>query len=419
MGNHIVKKGENLSQIATQYETNWEDIAEANGLKNPNLIVPGQSLIIPSTNSTSSSGLPKFNNVSWDNSTQGAGALTDYNNAKSDVDSYEKAEWSDAEKYNNLIKEYEDKPAFTYDFNGDALYQQYKDKYIEQGKLAMADTMGQAAAMTGGYGNSYAASVGNQAYQAYLGQLNDIIPELYQLAYNKDRDERNDLLTEIELLRGERDHHDATEEDRYDKLIDKYGIASDAYYKGADIYNADRDTQNSLEQLAWENTLKQKEFDMTEEEHNAKMEAYNTSGDDTQYQSQGTYKGGSYDNGSLTASQVKELQEALGVDADGYYGSKTKKAAGNLSAEEAYKRYVGKPVDKFTGATAKEAVEYMKNAGVPSSYIAGMMTAYEWKLRRNAYLRTGQGGAEVSEYATYGAYATAYTDYAIDKTHGK
>lgn len=81
---------------------------------------------------------------------------------------------------------------FSYDLNGDALYQQYKDQYMMQGQQAMMDTMGQAQAMTGGYGNSYAQSVGQQTYQGYLQQLNDKVPELYQLAldaYNREGDE--------------------------------------------------------------------------------------------------------------------------------------------------------------------------------------------------------------------------------------
>ena len=74
---------------------------------------------------------------------------------------------------------------FSYDLNGDALWQQYKDQYTTQGKLAMMDTMGQAAALNGGYGSSYAQNVGQQAYQGYLQQLNDRVPELYQLALDK------------------------------------------------------------------------------------------------------------------------------------------------------------------------------------------------------------------------------------------
>ena len=51
---------------------------------------------------------------------------------------------------------------FSYDLNGDALYQQYKDKYVQQGKQAMQDTMGQAAALTGGYASTYGQAVGQQ-----------------------------------------------------------------------------------------------------------------------------------------------------------------------------------------------------------------------------------------------------------------
>ncbi len=78
---------------------------------------------------------------------------------------------------------------FQYDVNADALYQQYKDRYTQMGRQAMQDTMGQAAALTGGYGNTYAQNAGQQAYGAYMQGLTDKIPELYQLALDKyDRD---------------------------------------------------------------------------------------------------------------------------------------------------------------------------------------------------------------------------------------
>lgn len=89
---------------------------------------------------------------------------------------------------------------FTYDLNGDALYQQYKDQYTLQGKQAMMDTMGQAAALTGGYGNSYAQTVGQQTYQGYLQQLNDKIPELYQLALDQYNREGDDLYNQYGLF---------------------------------------------------------------------------------------------------------------------------------------------------------------------------------------------------------------------------
>lgn len=89
---------------------------------------------------------------------------------------------------------------FSYDLNSDALYQQYKDKYVQQGKQAMQDTMGQAAALTGGYASTYGQAVGQQQYDAYLQNLNDVVPELYQLALSRYQMEGDDLKTQYSLL---------------------------------------------------------------------------------------------------------------------------------------------------------------------------------------------------------------------------
>ena len=153
--------------------------------------------------------------------------------------------WADQEKYNNLLSNYENRPDFTYDFNADALYQQYKDKYIQHGKMAMADTMGQAAAMTGGYGNSYAQTVGNQAYQASLQNLNDIIPELYQMAYDRYNQKGQDMLNMIGLLSNERDYALGLHNDGYDKLVNDrtyYSTeAQNAFNRDYGMYSADRE----------------------------------------------------------------------------------------------------------------------------------------------------------------------------------
>lgn len=88
---------------------------------------------------------------------------------------------------------------FTYDLNGDMLYRQYADQYTRQGQMAMQDTMGQAAALTGGYGNSYAQTAGQQVFQGYLQQLNNLVPELANAAYNRYAQEGNDLQNQYAL----------------------------------------------------------------------------------------------------------------------------------------------------------------------------------------------------------------------------
>lgn len=106
--------------------------------------------------------------------------------------------WQD--QINDVINRIMNREKFDYDLNGDAFYQQYKDKFVQQGKMAMMDTMGQAAALTGGYGSSYAQSVGQQAYQAELQNLNDIVPELYQLALDKYNAEGKDMYDKLSVL---------------------------------------------------------------------------------------------------------------------------------------------------------------------------------------------------------------------------
>lgn len=103
----------------------------------------------------------------------------------------------------NLYDRIMNREQFTYDLNGDALYQQYKDKYQQMGRQAMMDTMGNATQLTGGYGSSYASTAGNQAYQQYLQQLNDIVPDLYSAAYDRYNQQGNDMLNQYNLAYGQ------------------------------------------------------------------------------------------------------------------------------------------------------------------------------------------------------------------------
>lgn len=78
-----------------------------------------------------------------------------------------------ANQLTSILNQITNNPNFKYEFNQDPLFGYYSDLYQKQGQQASADTMGQAAAMTGGYGNSYGASVGNQAYQSWLQKIYD------------------------------------------------------------------------------------------------------------------------------------------------------------------------------------------------------------------------------------------------------
>lgn len=167
--------------------------------------------------------------------------------AESLVDGFGDFTYSNQQMYDDVISKIMNREKFSYDLNGDALYQQYKDTFIGQGKMAMQDTMGQAAMMTGGYGNSYAQSVGNQAYQASLQQLNDKIPELYQMAYDKYNQEGQDMINQFGILDSQRSTEYGEWGDRYNKAVADRDYAANDYNNAyamdygqwSDAYNRD------------------------------------------------------------------------------------------------------------------------------------------------------------------------------------
>lgn len=144
---------------------------------------------------------------------------------------------------------------FRYDVNADPLYQAYKDQYIQGGKLAMKDTMGQAAALTGGYGSTYGQQVGQQAYDAYLQNLSGVIPELYGMAYDMYRTKGDDMLTLYGLLGDQRD----TEYSRYRDELADWNYQQEVARQQEEVdYNRRRDEENtaySRQQQAYSNLV--------------------------------------------------------------------------------------------------------------------------------------------------------------------
>lgn len=161
--------------------------------------------------------------------------------AENAVTNYGDFNYGRQDAYDQAINALTNREKFKYDLNGDALYQQYKDQYITQGKQAMMDTMGQASAMTGGYGNSYAATVGNQTYQGYLQQLNNKIPELYQLALDKYNSEGDQLAQTYGVLAQDRQTAYGEWGDTYNRLVGERDYSSNEYNNA---YNRDYTTWN-------------------------------------------------------------------------------------------------------------------------------------------------------------------------------
>lgn len=122
------------------------------------------------------------------------------------------------------------RPKFSYtaeDMTNDDLYKMYRDQYMRQGNLAMRDTMGNAASLTGGYGNTYASAAGQQAYDNYVSMLNDKALDFYDRAYQRYNDEGQNLYNQMNVVTG----LDNTDYQRHrDTVSDYYNDLN--YYNG-------------------------------------------------------------------------------------------------------------------------------------------------------------------------------------------
>ena len=106
--------------------------------------------------------------------------------------------WDDA--LTALAGQIMSRPAFSYDYTQDPLYQQYREVYTREGDRAMRDTLGQVSARTGGLASSYAASAASQANNYYMAQLSDVIPQLEQLAYQRYLGQGEALMDQLQAV---------------------------------------------------------------------------------------------------------------------------------------------------------------------------------------------------------------------------
>ena len=270
------------------------------------------------------------------------------------------------DQLNDIFQRITNREPFQYDVNADPIYQAQKDRFVQGGKLAMRDTMGRAAALTGGYGSTYGQQVGQQAYDAQLQGLTDVIPELYGMAYEMYKDKGDDLLTEYGLLGDMRD----TEYNRFrDQLSDWNYDQEVARQQEETEYNRRIDeekTAYSRQQQAYSNLvalIKMSGYQptdaelaaagLTREAANAIQQEYTrsitpqTTGSSGSGGGGGGGGGGGYRSGSDVLAIQKQLNAmGAGLVEDGIWGPKT---------QAAYERLMGGGGGGNTGSTGSRA----------------------------------------------------------------
>ena len=321
--------------------------------------------------------------------------------------------WQD--QLNETLQQILNREKFSYDLNGDMLYQQYKDQYTMQGKMAMMDTTGQAQAMTGGYGNSYAQSVGQQTYQGYMQQLNDKIPELYQLALSKYQMEGDELKDKYGMMaqqeeldygryrdqlgdwQAERDYLT----DRYDSERDyDYGKWADGRDFAYDQFVDDRayDYQVGRDQIADEQW--QKEFEEAQRQFNKQhgISSSSSSGGSSSgsSKSSSSSSSGSYTkNPGLTKSEILSIQKQAGITQDGIWGPQTA-AAYDKGIRPKADNPDPEPTRDF--AWVDKQVNNYISSGASKNEISNFLT----KARQAGYITTAQYNSMKALYVPRG-----------------
>ncbi len=144
---------------------------------------------------------------------------------------------------------------FSYDAQSDPLYQQYAEMYRREGDRAARDTLAEVATGAGGM-NTYAMTAAMQANNYYNSQLNDKIPELYQLAYDMYLNDKESKVQDLGILQD----MDATQYNRYrDTINDWYADKNFAY----NLYNSAVQQGNWQANYDNNNYWANKEFDNT------------------------------------------------------------------------------------------------------------------------------------------------------------
>ena len=133
---------------------------------------------------------------------------------------------------------------FSYDYTTDPTYLAYEDKYKRLGDRAREDTLGNVAALNGGYASSWATSAASQAQNDYNQQLSDIIPVLYDAAYNRYMDEYYMDANNLNLMMGVEDmyygrHRDSVRDAQWQTDYDRGVYESDRSYDRG-VYESDR-----------------------------------------------------------------------------------------------------------------------------------------------------------------------------------
>ena len=265
-----------------------------------------------------------------------------------------------AEQQQALLDAIINRPDFSWSKEDDPQWSSYKKSYLREGDRATANALGQAAAASGGRPSTAALTAATQAGDYYATQLNDIIPTLYQQAYDRYLNEYNMSLQDLNAV-------NTQEQLDYAKYLDQLGQFNTDRNFAFNQYLSDFDIlQNQLASLQGQDSV----------DYNRWMDKV------------GLYEQKQAEETDLARAQVDAILAAGGSPSADLVGASGYRSEYVQALEEAYRRQLATKSgggssggsrssgggSKMTLTTAKQAA----NAGVFSDEVLAV-------LRNNGY----------------------------------
>lgn len=141
---------------------------------------------------------------------------------------------------------------FNYSLTDDPAYQTYRDQYVHNGQMAAQNAAAEAAAQTGGYGSTAATTASQQAYNESLSQLNEIVPDLYNQAYQR---QWNEFADERDTLQELASAYQSLDQQGYEQALATWQNNFNQYITLAQEYNNNYQYLDSAERAQYETKL--------------------------------------------------------------------------------------------------------------------------------------------------------------------
>lgn len=328
-----------------------------------------------------------------------------------------------AEQQQALLDAILNREDFSWSKETDPQWSSYKKSYLREGDRATANALAQASAASGGRASTAAITAATQAGDYYATQLNDIIPTLYQQAYDRYLNEYSMMLQDLGAVNTQEQLDYAKYLDQLTQYNTDRNFAYDTYLGDFNILQGQLSSLQGQDDVDYgrfmdrinlgiqrdeteyqrgqqEQALAQAQVDAilsaggtpsaeligasgyTNEYVQALEDAYRKAEAERTSASSGSGSSGSgrvtsggsgtgYNNGGLTTSQIIQMQEALGVTADGKWGPATQAAAGGLSADEAWAIMSGGSTGTGTDAEADVGASVTNQTGDGWIRVAG------------------------------------------------